>query len=121
MSYCRWSDGDVYMYEHVGGFIECCACKFAPLVKTIYTEGTLDLPKDDLGKKLFGDIPPCKYCHGKGCDKCMMHSNTHLHSYEEALEHLNKHVKSGDYVPSYAFEALKEDIASGLKVGEDET
>lgn len=26
MSYCRFSDGDVYMYEHVNGFIECCAC-----------------------------------------------------------------------------------------------
>ena len=27
MSYCRFSDGDVYMFEHVGGGIECCGCR----------------------------------------------------------------------------------------------
>lgn len=27
MSYCRFSDGDVYMILHVGGFVECLACK----------------------------------------------------------------------------------------------
>lgn len=27
MSYCRFGrNSDVYMYEHVDGFIECCAC-----------------------------------------------------------------------------------------------
>ena len=27
MSYCRFGkDSDVYMYPHVDGFIECCAC-----------------------------------------------------------------------------------------------
>ena len=26
MSYCRFSNGDVYMYPHVYGGIECCAC-----------------------------------------------------------------------------------------------
>lgn len=26
MSYCRFSDGDVYMFEHVSGGIECCGC-----------------------------------------------------------------------------------------------
>ena len=30
MSYCRFSDGDVYMYNHVNGFIECCACSLEP-------------------------------------------------------------------------------------------
>jgi hypothetical protein len=30
MSYCRfsWDDSDVYLYEHVDGFIECSACRF---------------------------------------------------------------------------------------------
>ena len=26
MSYCRFYDSDAYIYEHVGGFIECCGC-----------------------------------------------------------------------------------------------
>lgn len=29
MSYCRFSDGDVYIYHHVNGFLECCGCKLA--------------------------------------------------------------------------------------------
>lgn len=26
MSYCRFSEADVYIFEHVGGFWQCCAC-----------------------------------------------------------------------------------------------
>jgi len=31
MSYARfgWDDSDVYVFLHVGGFIECCACILA--------------------------------------------------------------------------------------------
>jgi hypothetical protein len=31
MSYARfgWDGSDVYVYEHVGGFIECCGCSLA--------------------------------------------------------------------------------------------
>lgn len=31
MSYARFGSGgsDVYIYQHVGGFIECCACSLA--------------------------------------------------------------------------------------------
>jgi len=28
MSYCRWGEGDVYMYGDVGDLIICCACSF---------------------------------------------------------------------------------------------
>lgn len=28
MSFERFSSSDVYIFEHVGGFIECCACWF---------------------------------------------------------------------------------------------
>jgi hypothetical protein len=27
MSYCRWGDGDLYIYEDVHGGLTCCACK----------------------------------------------------------------------------------------------
>lgn len=26
MSYCRFGEADVYIFEHVGGFFQCCAC-----------------------------------------------------------------------------------------------
>ena len=29
MSFERFSTSDVYVYEHVGGFIECCGCLFS--------------------------------------------------------------------------------------------
>lgn len=28
MSFERFSTSDIYMFEHVGGFIECCGCWF---------------------------------------------------------------------------------------------
>lgn len=29
MSYCRFSEGDVYMYSHIYGYIDCCGCSLA--------------------------------------------------------------------------------------------
>jgi len=29
MSYCRMSEGDVYMYPHVYGYIDCCGCSLS--------------------------------------------------------------------------------------------
>ena len=29
MSYCRFLEADVYVYMHVGGWIECCGCRFS--------------------------------------------------------------------------------------------
>lgn len=29
MSYCRWSEGEVYMFHHVDGFIECYMCNLS--------------------------------------------------------------------------------------------
>jgi hypothetical protein len=26
VSYCRFGDSDAYIFEHVGGFWQCCAC-----------------------------------------------------------------------------------------------
>lgn len=30
MSYCRFGDGDLYVYADVGGYICCCACFLDP-------------------------------------------------------------------------------------------
>lgn len=44
MSYCRLDeDSDVYMYSHIGGFIECCVCK----ISNRYSE-KFDTSKDAL-------------------------------------------------------------------------
>jgi hypothetical protein len=29
MSYCRFGEADVYIFEHVGGFWQCCACSLS--------------------------------------------------------------------------------------------
>ena len=110
MSYCRWLEGDVYMYETVDGVIECCSCSLAKKVPTIFTKG---IKEGDFLYKIFGKKGPCKHCGGVGCDACMMHETAVLHSYEEALEHLYEHRRKGDIVPERAFEALKEDIKKG--------
>lgn len=28
MSYCRFGEGDVYMYYHIDGYFTCCGCRF---------------------------------------------------------------------------------------------
>ena len=61
---------DVYVYEHVGGFIECCMCSLAEKHKSILTreeslarlanahlvvEGA-NLQRNEYGSKLFADF-----------------------------------------------------------------
>jgi len=29
MSYCRFGEGDVYVFMNVGGWLECCVCSLA--------------------------------------------------------------------------------------------
>jgi hypothetical protein len=31
MSYCRFSEGDVYMYPHTSGVIQCCSCRLSQI------------------------------------------------------------------------------------------
>jgi len=93
------------MYAHVDGGIECCACRFAADVKSIFTDGADE-------KHLLGKIDPCG-CDGKGCSKCMMPGSITFKTYDEAIEHLQKHRDNGDKVPEYAFEGLRRDRDEG--------
>lgn len=106
MSYCRFSDGDVYLYFDVGGYICCCACWLAPKVNTIFTKGEKSL----LGTSLEG---PCKKCDGVGCDACQMHGNLEFFSYSDAIEHLEEHKGAGHEVPQYAFDMLLSEQEKG--------
>jgi len=111
MSYCRFSDGDVYLYAHVGGGFECCACSIAEPIKSIFTVGYKNHP-------LFGDIEPCEKCGGEGCDCCNMPGNTHLNTRSECIEHLKKHKNAGHRVPGYAFKILKEELEEAGEMNE---
>lgn len=104
MSYARFSpESDVYVFPHVGGGFECCACKMGDLVKTVFTTGYKNHP-------LFGNVEPCQYCHGEGCEECMMCGSTRLETRSEMIAHLEEHIKNGDKVPAYAIESLKREL-----------
>jgi hypothetical protein len=71
MSYARfgWEDSDVYVYEHVGGYIECCGCSMAPPEEDDYFEVTrLNTARealDHLEKHVkFGDGVPMSAFRG---------------------------------------------------------
>lgn len=87
MSYCRFSDGDVYMFSCEVG-IECQSCALMPKCKTIFTA-------------------LCENCGGEGCDSCMFfHESAIFKSAKDALKHLLEHRAAGHSVPQYAIDAL---------------
>ena len=101
MSYCRFSDGDVYLFRHVGGYFQCCACSLAPLVNTLFSAG---------GSFMGVPVEPCKACGGGGCSECQMHDNTNMKTAVETLKHLNAHVRAGHRVPRYALKRLRAEV-----------
>jgi len=138
MAYCRFSNGDVYLFETFEGGFECCACRLAPLGNTIFTGGLRwqeyvrlsDKAKEKgekPGKVGFSPYDHCPDCDGevcqscwcpncKGgggkveCPNCTMHKNTLMKTAEEALEHLEEHRKAGHVVPEHAFDRLRDEI-----------
>lgn len=49
MSFERFGSSDVYIYEHVGGFIECCGCSIAEIDEDeIVGFGRLTTPREAL-------------------------------------------------------------------------
>jgi len=104
MSYARFGDNsDVYVFAHVGGGFECCACSIGPMVNTIMTKGR----KDHI---LFGAVKACTKCSGVGCKECQMHGSVNIKTRSGMIAHLKKHIKNGDKVPSYAIESLSREI-----------
>jgi hypothetical protein len=104
MSYCRFSNADIYLFHHAGGYISCCACSLAPKVKSIFTTGCKK------GESIFKkDIEPCSKCNGEGCDSCMISGETMLGSYEDAIQHVKDHIANGDHVPEYVIPRIEHD------------
>jgi hypothetical protein len=99
------------MYPSIYGGIECCACRLAPLVNTIFTKGPPEGEEDSRFYKFMGVKGPCPKCKGKGCDSCMMHGSLTFFSRSEAIQHLKEHVAADDQVPNYALARLDEELA----------
>lgn len=97
MSYCRFSSGDVYMYPHAAGFIECCACSFAPTEPANMGDlaAALGLEESDT-PELYQDFD--------------MYGSLQFNTRSEALAHLQQHRDAGHKVPEYAFERMKKEI-----------
>jgi hypothetical protein len=60
MSYCRFGEADAYIYEHVGGWIECCACSLASVdgLKSFKAETHEDMFRHVLHHRAAGDYIP---------------------------------------------------------------
>lgn len=97
MSYCRFSNSDVFMYPHDGGFIECRACSLAPLEPTSMSglAAALGMSKED-SPELFEDFE--------------MHGTLQFDTRTEALEHLQAHRDAGHKVAELAFEKLRKEL-----------
>ncbi len=112
MAYCRFSDGDVYLFGSCDGGYECCACRLQPLVPTIFTTGQLP----------FGEGTPCEICKGNfnGCTACGMHGSLHLKTAAECVEHLRLHRQAGHDVPDDAIQDLGEEALAEKEAKTDE-
>lgn len=62
MSFARFSSSDIYIFEHVGGFIECCGCSLAlPEDQELFGFTRLKTPREalahlDLHEEVGDDI-----------------------------------------------------------------
>lgn len=97
MSYCRFSGGsDIYLFHHVGGFIQCCGCNMAEgdsistnlatredalahIAKHRENGDSVPTYVDERLRKEIEDGEPleaskCDYCGATGSDAPVLHS-----------------------------------------------
>lgn len=110
MAYCRFSDGDVYLYvgsDKVQNSHKekekwvCCMCRLAPLGSTIWTTG---------GEFLSLKVKPCTSCNGNICNDCGLHEDFEAFTEEETIEHLKEHQKAGHSFDPDVIKDLLEEI-----------
>lgn len=98
MAYCRFAPGDVYIYHHVNGFLECCACR---LTKRKRYKAPHSKELEILHKKLFNRPYP---------KTVLMYQNFTTHSRKEMIEHIRAHKKAGHKVTSNPITRLRQEI-----------
>ncbi len=116
MSYCRFSDGDVYLFggEDYDGnpALECCACKMTGIDSyLIYPTN----PDYELMIKQAAEMGR-PYKRGEPYDAGAARANLFFKTPEEALEHLLEHQEAGHEVPETALERLRAEIAGEVYV-----
>ena len=91
MSYCRWFEGDIYLYGDVSYNAICCM--WCCLKDKEHTNGELHIQHSKLDG--YKNIECC---------------NVVLHTYSDAIKHMEEHRHVGDRAPyKRVIEHLKED------------
>lgn len=83
MSYCRWIESDMYIFDHVGLGIVCFSCP--------------SMPSHEVESSFFGEIFTEHEHFVAGYD------------YDKMLEHIDMHRKEGYYIPERVDERLREE------------
>lgn len=79
MSYCRFSEADVYVYASSGGGLDCCFCSLQ--------EREFETKPDSLLGFLLKPVGEIIKTHGLTTD--------------EMVDHLRIHIDRGDHVPDH--------------------
>lgn len=95
MSYCRFSDGDVYMFNHVNGFIKCCACRLTKKKRYKISKDARQMIIEYNGDKRW------YYWN---------YQDMSFHTLKEALSHLYEHKQAGHKVGRGAISRLRKEI-----------
>jgi hypothetical protein len=110
MSYCRFSDGDVYMFggEDYDGnpALECCACQFTGVAS--YQIHPNDPDYDLMLEQAEALGRP--FTRGEPYEAGAARASLHFETPKEALEHLLEHQEAGHEVPETALERLRAEI-----------
>lgn len=87
MAYCRWSEGDCYVYGSGQG-MTCCSCRIMP-----------ECDSYDLAGNCLGHTG--------------LHEDYNTESKQEMLDHLLEHRKQGHQVPDSAITRLMREVQGG--------
>lgn len=88
MSYCRFGEGDVYVFLNVGGYLDCCGCILREYEWV-----------DDETRPIF-----------KGYFKPIGEIiHTEFFTTADMINHLQLHIDKGHHVPNECIKALLED------------
>lgn len=82
MSYCRFGQGDVYVFHSVGGYATCMLC----------------------------NLMPDRVVENGVCKGASFRSDYNTSSRKEMISHLKEHIEKGDMVPDSAIERIGMEI-----------
>lgn len=87
MSYCRFGEGDVYIFLSTSNQLECCGCLLQEREFIPDEDALLKFYLKPVGERV----------------------QTVFHTTEDMIKHLETHKESGHYVPDFCIEGLLRD------------